>query len=42
MARVALGRDTGANVNNPAVKVDCFPVTIEDGAIVVDMGSPAS
>lgn len=28
---------TGANVNNPAVKVACFPVTVEDGAIFVDL-----
>ena len=33
---------TGANVNNPAVKVDCFAVTVEDGAIVVDLGAPAA
>ena len=24
---------TGANVNNPAVKVACFPVRVEDGVI---------
>jgi nitrite reductase (NADH) small subunit len=30
---------TGANLNNPAVKISCFPVTIEDGAILVDVGS---
>ena len=29
---------TGANVNNPAVKVAWFPVTIEDGAVFVDVG----
>ena len=28
---------TGANVNNPAVKVACFAVAIEDGAILVDL-----
>ena len=28
---------TGANVNNPAVKIACFPVTIEHGAILVDV-----
>ena len=28
---------TGANVNNPAVKLACFLVTIEDGAILVDV-----
>ena len=27
---------TGANVNNPAVKVTCFAVAVEDGAILVD------
>jgi NAD(P)H-dependent nitrite reductase small subunit len=29
---------TGANVNNPAVKVACFPVSVEDGAVYVDLG----
>ena len=29
---------TGANVNNPAVKVACFPVTVEDGAIFAELG----
>lgn len=33
---------TGANVNNPAVKICCFAVTLEDGAIVIDLGSPAA
>jgi len=33
---------TGANVNNPAVKIDCFAVTVEDGAILVDLGAPPS
>jgi len=28
---------TGANVNNPAVKLACFPVTVEDGAILVEL-----
>lgn len=28
---------TGANVNNPAVRVACFPVSIVDGEIVVDV-----
>lgn len=28
---------TGANVNNPAVKVACFPVAVEDGAVLVDV-----
>ncbi len=29
---------TGANVNNPALKVTCFPVTVESGTIFVDLG----
>jgi len=29
---------TGANVNNPAVRVACFPVAVENGAVYVDMG----
>ena len=28
---------TGANVNNPAVRVACFRVTVEDGAVLVDL-----
>ncbi len=28
---------TGANVNNPAVKVACFPVTVEPDGIFVDL-----
>ena len=28
---------TGANANNPAVKVACFPVTIEQGEIFVEL-----
>jgi nitrite reductase (NADH) small subunit len=28
---------TGANANNPAVKVACFPVTVEQGAIFLDL-----
>lgn len=28
---------TGANVNNPAVKVACFSVTVEGGRIYVDL-----
>jgi len=32
---------SGANVNNPAVKVDCFAVAVEDGALVVDLGASA-
>lgn len=31
---------TGANVNNPAVTIACFPVTVEDDTIVVDLGTP--
>jgi nitrite reductase/ring-hydroxylating ferredoxin subunit len=29
---------TGANVNNPAVKVACYPVTEEEGSLFVDIG----
>jgi nitrite reductase (NADH) small subunit len=29
---------TGANVNNPALKVACYPVTVEGGEVVVDLG----
>src|SRR5262245_29599173 len=28
---------TGANVNNPAVKVACFAVVVEDGHVFVDL-----
>ncbi|HEV8436753.1 MAG TPA: Rieske 2Fe-2S domain-containing protein [Methylomirabilota bacterium] len=28
---------TGANANNPAVKVSCFPVTVQSGQIFVDL-----
>ena len=28
---------TGANVNNPAVKLACYPVTVENGALLVDL-----
>jgi nitrite reductase/ring-hydroxylating ferredoxin subunit len=28
---------TGANVNNPAVKVACFPVTVEGGGLYIDL-----
>ena len=28
---------TGANANNPAVKVACFPVAVEDGALFVEL-----
>lgn len=27
---------TGANANNPALKVPCYPVTVTDGAVLVD------
>ena len=26
---------TGANVNNPAVRIGCYPVTVQDGALFV-------
>ena len=29
---------SGANVNNPALKMACFPVTVIDGAVLVDLG----
>jgi 3-phenylpropionate/trans-cinnamate dioxygenase ferredoxin component len=28
---------TGANVNNPAVRVACFPVTLRDGGVFVQL-----
>jgi len=28
---------SGANANNPAVRVPCFPVTVEGGEIFVDL-----
>jgi len=28
---------SGANANNPAIKVPCFPVTVERGEIFVDL-----
>jgi len=28
---------TGANVNNPAVRVACFPVAVENGAVYVEV-----
>ena len=28
---------TGANANNPAVRVACFPVTVEGGEILVEV-----
>jgi nitrite reductase/ring-hydroxylating ferredoxin subunit len=33
---------TGANVNNPAVRVACFPVRLEGDGIFVDLAAPAS
>lgn len=29
---------TGANVNNPGVRVACFPVAVENGAVYVEVG----
>ena len=29
---------TGANVNNPGLKVGCFAVVVEDGALFVQLG----
>lgn len=29
---------SGANVNNPAVRVVCFPVIVEDGTVYVEVG----
>ena len=28
---------TGANVNNPAVKMTCFPVKVENGEVLVEL-----
>jgi len=28
---------TGANANNPAVRMACFPVAVDDGAIFVEL-----
>ena len=28
---------TGANVNNPAVKMPCFPVSVADGRVFVEL-----
>jgi nitrite reductase (NADH) small subunit len=28
---------TGANANNPAVRVQCFPVTVESGEVFVEL-----
>ena len=32
---------TGANVNNPAVKMACFSVSVDDGQVLVDLGARA-
>jgi nitrite reductase (NADH) small subunit len=29
---------SGANVNNPGVKVGCYPVVVRDGTLFVDLG----
>ena len=29
---------TGANANNPAVRVSCYPVTVEQGTVFVTLG----
>ena len=29
---------TGANANNPAVRVACYPVRVEGGAVLVEVG----
>jgi len=29
---------TGANANNPAVKMACYPVVVEDGSVFVELG----
>ena len=29
---------TGANVNNPAVRVACYPIVERDGSLFVDLG----
>lgn len=31
---------TGANANNPAVKVACFPVAVENGEVFVELPGP--
>jgi nitrite reductase/ring-hydroxylating ferredoxin subunit len=28
---------TGANANNPAVKMPCFPVSMDDGGVFVEL-----
>jgi nitrite reductase/ring-hydroxylating ferredoxin subunit len=28
---------TGANTNNPAVKLACFPASVEDGRVYVEL-----
>lgn len=30
---------SGANVNNPAVRVACFPARVQDGAVFVQLGA---
>jgi 3-phenylpropionate/trans-cinnamate dioxygenase ferredoxin component len=30
---------TGANVNNPAVRIGCYPVAVQDGALFVRVSS---
>src|SRR6266568_5368436 len=32
---------SGANVNNPAVRVACFPARVQDGAVFVQLGAGA-
>jgi nitrite reductase/ring-hydroxylating ferredoxin subunit len=29
---------TGANTNNPAVRMACYPVTVADGGVFVELG----
>jgi nitrite reductase (NADH) small subunit len=33
---------TGENLRQPGTRVACFPVSIEDGAVIVDMGAGAA
>jgi nitrite reductase/ring-hydroxylating ferredoxin subunit len=28
---------TGANVNNPAIKMSCYPVSVDDGQVFVEL-----
>ena len=30
---------SGANANNPAVTMPCYPVTVDAGAVLVDLGA---